>query len=120
VVVPVPDSGIVAALGYSEESGIPFAMGLMRNHYVGRTFIEPEQSIRHFGVKLKLNAVRGVLKGKRVVVGGRLDRPGDESQKIAQMVREAGARRGPHADLVAPDLLPVFLRDRHPDAATSS
>ncbi len=92
VVVPVPDSGIVAALGYAEESGIPFAMGLIRNHYVGRTFIEPEQSIRHFGVKLKLNAVRAVLQGKRVVVVDDSIVRGTTSRKIVKMLREAGAR----------------------------
>lgn len=68
IVIPVPDSGVPAALGYSEGSGFPFETGLIRNHYVGRTFIEPEQSIRHFGVKVKLNAVPEVLEGKRVVV----------------------------------------------------
>ncbi|NTU59583.1 MAG: amidophosphoribosyltransferase [Deltaproteobacteria bacterium] len=92
IVIPVPDSGIVAALGYAEESGIPFAMGLIRNHYVGRTFIEPEQSIRHFGVKLKLNAVTSVLKGKRVVVLDDSIVRGTTSRKIVKMVREAGAR----------------------------
>ncbi|MBI5017174.1 MAG: amidophosphoribosyltransferase [Deltaproteobacteria bacterium] len=92
VVVPVPDSGIVAALGYAEESGIPFEMGLIRNHYVGRTFIEPEQSIRHFGVKLKLNAVRGVIQGKRVVVVDDSIVRGTTSRKIVKMLREAGAR----------------------------
>ena len=92
VVVPVPDSGMVAALGYSEESGIPLAMGLIRNHYVGRTFIEPEQSIRHFGVKLKLNAVRGVLQGKRAVVVDDSIVRGTTSRKLVKMVREAGAR----------------------------
>ncbi len=92
VVVPVPDSGIVAALGFSEESGIPFAMGLIRNHYVGRTFIEPEQSIRHFGVRLKLNGVRGVLQGRRVVVVDDSIVRGTTSQKIVKMIREAGAR----------------------------
>src|SRR5690606_34183167 len=68
VVVPVPDSGVTAALGYSEESGIPFNFGLIRNHYVGRTFIEPRQSIRHFGVKVKLNPVKEILNGKRVIL----------------------------------------------------
>jgi len=92
VVVPVPDSGIVSALGYAEESGIPFAMGLIRNHYVGRTFIEPEQSIRHFGVKLKLNGVRDVLQGKRVIVVDDSIVRGTTSQKIVKMVRESGAR----------------------------
>lgn len=92
VVVPVPDSGIVAAMGFAEKSGIPFEMGFMRNHYVGRTFIEPEQSIRHFGVKLKLNPVRSVLEGKRVVVIDDSIVRGTTSQKIVKMVREAGAR----------------------------
>ncbi|GAB4258621.1 MAG: amidophosphoribosyltransferase [Deferrisomatales bacterium] len=92
LVIPVPDSGIVAALGYAEEAGIPFAMGLIRNHYVGRTFIEPEQSIRHFGVKLKLNAVPDVLRGQRVVVVDDSIVRGTTSRKIVKMVREAGAR----------------------------
>ncbi len=91
VVIPVPDSGIVAALGYAEAAKIPFAMGLIRNHYVGRTFIEPEQSIRHFGVKLKLNAVRGVVRGKRVVVVDDSIVRGTTSRKIIKMIREAGA-----------------------------
>ena len=68
LVVPIPDSGVAAAIGYSQESRIPFAFGLIRNHYVGRTFIEPHESIRHFGVKVKLNAQQEVLDGKRVVV----------------------------------------------------
>jgi len=92
IVIPVPDSGIVAALGYAEEAGIPFEMGLMRNHYVGRTFIEPEQSIRHFGVKLKLNAVKSVLKGNRVVVVDDSIVRGTTSRKIIKMIREAGAK----------------------------
>lgn len=92
VVIPVPDSGVTAAIGYAEEAGIPFAMGIIRNHYVGRTFIEPEQSIRHFGVKIKLNAVRDVLEGKRVVVVDDSIVRGTTSRKIVKMVREAGAR----------------------------
>jgi amidophosphoribosyltransferase len=92
VVVPVPDSGIAAALGYSEEAKIPFALGLIRNHYVGRTFIEPEQSIRHFGVKLKLNTVRAVLKGKRVVVVDDSIVRGTTSRKIIRMIQDAGAK----------------------------
>jgi len=91
VVIPVPDSGVTAAIGYAEESGIPFAMGIIRNHYVGRTFIEPEQSIRHFGVKIKLNAVRDILEGKRVVVVDDSIVRGTTSRKIVKMVREAGA-----------------------------
>jgi amidophosphoribosyltransferase len=91
VVVPVPDSGMGAALGYSRESGLPFAWGLIRNHYVGRTFIEPKQSIRSFGVKIKLNPVRGVLEGKRVVLIDDSIVRGTTSKKIVGMVRAAGA-----------------------------
>ncbi len=92
VVVPVPDSGIAAAIGFARESGIPYDMGLIRSHYVGRTFIEPQQSIRHFGVKLKLNAVREVLDGKRVVVVDDSIVRGTTSRKIVKMIRAAGAR----------------------------
>jgi amidophosphoribosyltransferase len=92
VVIPVPDSGIAAAIGYARESGIPYDMGLIRSHYVGRTFIEPQQSIRHFGVKLKLNAVREVLDGKRVVVIDDSIVRGTTSRKIVKMIRAAGAR----------------------------
>ena len=92
MVIPVPDSGVPAAIGYARESGIPFDMGLIRSHYVGRTFIEPQQSIRHFGVKLKLNAVREVLKGKRVVVVDDSIVRGTTSRKIVKMLRDAGAR----------------------------
>ncbi len=91
VVVPVPDSGVVAALGYSRASGIPLEMGLIRNHYVGRTFIEPKDSIRNFGVKLKLNPVPGLLKGKRIVVVDDSIVRGTTSRKIVRMIREAGA-----------------------------
>jgi amidophosphoribosyltransferase len=91
LVVPVPDSGVPAAIGYAEESGIPFAMGLVRSHYVGRTFIEPSQQIRHFGVKLKLNALKDVLKGKRVVVVDDSIVRGTTSRKIVKMIRAAGA-----------------------------
>ncbi|WP_447980181.1 amidophosphoribosyltransferase [Candidatus Nitrospira bockiana] len=92
VVIPVPDSGVPAALGFSEGSGIPFDIGLIRNHYVGRTFIEPEQSIRHFGVKVKLNAVPEVLAGKRVVVVDDSLVRGTTSRKIVKMLRHAGAK----------------------------
>ena len=92
VVVPVPDSGMYAALGYAEESGIPFALGLVRNHYVGRTFIEPKQAIRHFGVKVKLNPVREIVEGKRVVLVDDSIVRGTTSRKIVRMLREAGAR----------------------------
>ena len=88
----MPDSGVAAAIGYARESGIPYDQGLMRSHYVGRTFIEPQQSIRHFGVKLKLNAVREVLNGKRVVVVDDSIVRGTTSRKIVKMIRDAGAR----------------------------
>lgn len=92
MVVPVPDSGVAAAIGYAEEAGLPFDMGLIRSHYVGRTFIEPEQGIRHFGVKLKLNPVRELLRGRCVVVIDDSIVRGTTSRKIVQMVRNAGAR----------------------------
>jgi len=92
MVVAVPDSGMVAALGFSEESGIPLELGLIRNHYVGRTFIEPRQSIRHFGVKVKLNPVREMMKGKRVIVIDDSIVRGTTSRKIVKMLRHAGAR----------------------------
>ena len=92
IVVPVPDSGTPPAMGYAEESKLPFQMGLIRNHYVGRTFIEPRQSIRHFGVKLKLNANRDFIAGKRVVLVDDSIVRGTTSQKIVEMVRQAGAR----------------------------
>jgi amidophosphoribosyltransferase len=91
LVVPVPDSGVAAALGYSEESGIPFDLGIIRNHYVGRTFIEPRNAIRHFGVKIKLNPMASVLKGKRVIVIDDSIVRGTTSKKIIGLVRAAGA-----------------------------
>lgn len=92
VVIPVPDSGVPAALGYAEESGLPFDYGLIRNHYVGRTFIEPQDAIRHFGVRVKLNAQRQVLDGKRVVIVDDSIVRGTTSRKLVHMVRAAGAR----------------------------
>jgi amidophosphoribosyltransferase len=92
IVVPVPDSGVPAAIGYSEQSGIPFQLGIIRNHYVGRTFIEPRQSIRHFGVKIKLNALKEVIQGKRVIVIDDSIIRGTTSQKIVAMIRAAGAK----------------------------
>ncbi len=91
VVIPIPDSGIAAAIGYARESGIPFGLGLIRSHYVGRTFIEPSQSIRSFGVKLKLSPVREVLTGKRVIVVDDSLVRGTTSRKIMQLIRSAGA-----------------------------
>jgi len=92
LVVPVPDSGTPAAIGYAEGAGLPFELGIIRNHYVGRTFIQPTDSIRHMGVKLKHNANRRMLEGKRVVLVDDSIVRGTTSQKIVQMVREAGAR----------------------------
>ena len=92
VVIPVPDSGVPAALGYADECGLPFELGLIRNHYVGRTFIEPKESIRHFGVKVKLNAQRSILEGKRVVVIDDSIVRGTTSRKIVGMLRGAGAK----------------------------
>jgi amidophosphoribosyltransferase len=92
IVVPVPDSGVPAAIGYSAESGLAFRFGLVRNHYVGRTFIEPRQSIRSFGVRIKLNPVRDLIEGKRIVLIDDSIVRGTTSKKIVRMVREAGAR----------------------------
>ena len=91
VVIPVPDSGVPATIGYAQQSNLPFEMGLVRSHYVGRTFIEPQQSIRHFGVRLKLNPVTGALAGKRVVVVDDSIVRGTTSRKIVKMLRDAGA-----------------------------
>lgn len=91
-VIPVPDSGVVAALGYARQSNTPFEMGLIRNHYVGRTFIEPSDSIRNFGVRLKLNAVPRLLRGKRVVVVDDSIVRGTTSRKIVRLIRQAGAK----------------------------
>ena len=91
IVVPVPDSGVPAAVGYAAESGIPFRMGLIRNHYVGRTFIEPSQAIRDFGVKLKLNPIRRMIEGKRVILVDDSIVRGTTSRKIVRLVRDAGA-----------------------------
>jgi amidophosphoribosyltransferase len=106
VVVPVPDSGVSAAIGYARESGVPFEFGLIRNHYVGRTFIEPKQSIRNFGVKVKLNPVREILQGKRVVLVDDSIVRGTTSRKIVHIIRAAGAKeihlRITSAPIIAP------------------
>jgi amidophosphoribosyltransferase len=108
VVIPVPDSGVPAALGFAEGAGIQFDNGLIRNHYVGRTFIEPEQAIRHFGVKVKLNAVREVLEGKRVVVVDDSIVRGTTSRKIVKMLRHAGAKQV-HMRISSPPIIsPCF------------
>jgi amidophosphoribosyltransferase len=101
VVIPVPDSGVPAAIGYSEESGIPFEVGIVRNHYVGRTFIEPAQQIRHLGVKLKHNANRAMIAGKRVILVDDSIVRGTTSTKIVEMVRAAGAAEV-HMRIAAP------------------
>ncbi|MGE5357934.1 MAG: amidophosphoribosyltransferase [Bacteroidales bacterium] len=108
VVVPVPDSGVCAAIGYSEQSGIPLKMGLIRNHYVGRTFIEPQQSIRHFGVKVKLNPVRSILAGKRVVLVDDSIVRGTTSRKIVKMIKAAGAREVHVRISCPPTISPCF------------
>jgi amidophosphoribosyltransferase len=92
VVVPIPDSGVCAGIGYAEEAKLPLRFGLIRNHYVGRTFIEPAQSIRHFGVKVKLNPVKSILSGHRVVLIDDSIVRGTTSRKIVKMVRAAGAK----------------------------
>jgi amidophosphoribosyltransferase len=103
LVIPVPDSGTSAALGFSEEAAIPYDMGLIRNHYVGRTFIEPKQGIRHFGVKVKLNPMRELLAGKRVVVVDDSIVRGTTSRKIVKMVRGAGAQEV-HVRITSPPI----------------
>jgi amidophosphoribosyltransferase len=92
LVVPVPDSGVAAAIGYAAQSGINFRQAIIRNHYVGRTFIEPSQSIRSFGVRLKLNPIKDLINGRRVVLVDDSIVRGTTSKKLVQMVREAGAK----------------------------
>jgi amidophosphoribosyltransferase len=107
VVIPVPDSGVPAAIGYARESGIPFELGIIRNHYVGRTFIEPTQHIRQLGVKLKHNANRAIVEGKRIILIDDSIVRGTTSVKIVQMMREAGAREV-HMRIASPPIT-------HPD-----
>ena len=107
VVVPIPDSGVPAALGFAREAGIPFELGIIRNHYVGRTFIEPTQTIRSLGVKLKHNANRAVVKDKRVVLVDDSIVRGTTSVKIVRMMYEAGAREV-HMRISSPPI-------KHPD-----
>src|SRR5688572_26202130 len=108
VVVPIPDSGVCAAVGFAEASGLPMRMGLIRNHYVGRTFIQPQQSIRHFGVRVKLNPVRSILEGKRVVLVDDSIVRGTTSRKIVRMVRSAGAREVHMRISCPPTVSPCF------------
>jgi amidophosphoribosyltransferase len=108
IVIAVPDSGVAAALGFAEHSGLPYEIGLIRNHYVGRTFIEPQETIRNFGVKVKLNAVREVLEGKRVVVVDDSIVRGTTSRKIVKMIRLAGAKEV-HMRISSPPIIsPCF------------
>jgi amidophosphoribosyltransferase len=108
VVVPVPDSGVCAAMGFAEESGVPLRMGLIRNHYVGRTFIQPQSSIRHFGVKVKLNPVRSILDGRRVILVDDSLVRGTTSRKIVRMVRAAGAKEVHVRISCPPTISPCF------------
>src|SRR6059058_155361 len=108
IVVPVPDSGVTAAVGYADQSGIPFRFGLIRNHYVGRTFIEPEQRVRDFGVRLKLNTVHSILEGKRVILIDDSIVRGTTSRKIVRMVRDAGATEVHMRISCPPTISPCF------------
>ena len=108
VVVPVPDSGVCAAVGYADEAGMPLRMGLIRNHYVGRTFIEPQAAIRHFGVRVKLNPVKSILDGKRVILIDDSIVRGTTSRKIVKMVRTAGAREVHVRISCPPTISPCF------------
>ncbi len=115
VVVPVPDSGVAAAMGFAEAAGLPMELGLIRNHYVGRTFIEPKQSIRHFGVKIKLNPVPSVIKGMRVILVDDSIVRGTTSAKIVSMVRTAGAKEV-HLRVSAPPIIgPCYYGIDTPD-----
>ena len=113
VVVPVPDSGVPAAIGYAQAASIPYELGIIRNHYVGRTFIQPSQSIRELGVRLKHNANRAVVAGKRIVLIDDSLVRGTTSVKIVRMMREAGAKEV-HFASPAADHPSRFLRHRHP------
>jgi amidophosphoribosyltransferase len=115
IVVPVPDSGVPAAIGYAAESGLPFEMGLIRNHYVGRTFIEPKQSIRDFGVKLKLNPVRKLIEGKRIVLVDDSLVRGTTSRKIVRMMRQAGAKEVHLRISCPPTISPCYYGVDTPD-----
>lgn len=109
LVIPVPDSGVPAAIGFAEESKIPFDFGLIRNHYIGRTFIEPKHSIRHFGVKIKLNPVRKLLEGKRLIVIDDSIVRGTTSKKIVKMLREGGGAKEVHLKISSPPTIgPCF------------
>ena len=115
LVVPVPDSGVSAAIGYAAEANLPFRMGLIRNHYVGRTFIEPKQSIRDFGVKLKLNPVQHIIEGKRIILVDDSLVRGTTSQKIVRMMRQAGAKEVHLRISCPPTMSPCYYGVDTPD-----
>jgi amidophosphoribosyltransferase len=115
VIVPIPDSGVPAAIGYAMESKIPFELGIIRNHYVGRTFIEPTDKIRHFGVKLKHNANLSVIKDKRVILIDDSIVRGTTSKKIVQMIRDAGAKEVHMLIASPPTISPCFYGVDTPD-----
>lgn len=115
VVVPVPDSGVPAAIGYAMQAKIPFELGIIRNHYVGRTFIEPTDRIRHFGVKLKHNANLSVIRGKRVILIDDSIVRGTTSKKIVQMIRDAGAKEVHMLIASPPTISPCFYGIDTPD-----
>jgi amidophosphoribosyltransferase len=115
VIVPIPDSGVPAAIGYARESKIDFELGIIRNHYVGRTFIEPTDKIRHFGVKLKHNANLAIIKDKRVILIDDSIVRGTTSKKIVQMIRDAGAREVHMLIASPPTIAPCFYGVDTPD-----
>jgi len=117
IVIPVPDSGTPAAIGFAQAAGIPFELGIIRNHYVGRTFIQPTDSIRHMGVKLKHNANRRSIEGKRVVLVDDSIVRGTTSQKIVQMVRDAGAKEVHMRIASPPTRAPCFYGVDTPSAS---
>jgi len=108
LVIPVPDSGVTAAIGYAQQAGIPLELGLIRNHYVGRTFIEPKQSIRDFGVKIKLNPNADLLRGKRIIVVDDSIVRGTTSRKLVQMLRDAGTREVHMRISAPPTIAPCY------------
>ena len=114
LVIPVPDSGVPAAIGYAQAAGLPFELGLIRNHYVGRTFIEPSDRIRHLGVKLKHNANRATVAGKRVVLVDEFDRPRHDLDQDRRDDPAGGCHRGPHAGREPADHPLLLLWRRHP------
>ena len=120
IVVPVPDSGTPAAIGYAQQSGIPFELGIIRSHYVGRTFIQPGDQIRNLGVKLKHNANRAMIDGRRIVLIDDSIVRGTTSLKIVQMLRDAGARRNPYAHRLAADAAQLLLRRRYARAVEAA